>query len=279
MLLGAYTNIGIDEPSNHNEILDFVFEDVLNNADLTSKNLLFDVRKSLLKWIETKNATYIHAYKPVSQKLDTGMLGDRKCTEGLHIPSYMGKPTPRITGFNPGVVENIWSEIRNNFEDEGIVYIDAWEDEDDDSDGRVIATVNAATGEVTYKDPRAVNDMYAQEIIQLTLKEVLLRNVIELEYSADMGSLKIGTDDVSLFISNGFGDGRFKTYVNLNKVEPTKTMNFEGHFTVRTSGNVRIFRYDCSTDAIYTFTKTGRYFCYSDNGTVYILWNDNCVVS
>jgi len=172
MLFGAYTNIGIDKPSNHDEILDFVFEDILSNADLTSKNLLFDVRKSLLKWIKTKNATYVHVYKPASQKLDTGMLGDRKCTEGLHIPSYMGKATPRITGFNPGVIENVWSEIRNNFEDEGIVYIDAWEDEDDDSDGRVIATIDKSTRKVEYKDDRAKTDKYAQEMIAEALNDI-----------------------------------------------------------------------------------------------------------
>jgi hypothetical protein len=66
---------------------------------------------------------------------------------------------------------NIWSEIRSNFEDEGIIHIDAWVSPDDDEEGKVIATINKATGKVSYRDERARTDVYAQETIKLALAE------------------------------------------------------------------------------------------------------------
>ena len=68
------------------------------------------------------------------------------------------------------MTNNIWSEIRSNFEDESIVYIDAWMTPDDNEEGTVIAKVNVLTGNVQYIDDRAKTDAYAQEII----KEVLI---------------------------------------------------------------------------------------------------------
>ena len=68
------------------------------------------------------------------------------------------------------MTNNIWSEIRSNFEDESIVYIDAWITPDDNEEGTVIAKVNVLTGNVQYIDDRAKTDAYAQEII----KEVLI---------------------------------------------------------------------------------------------------------
>ena len=68
------------------------------------------------------------------------------------------------------MTNNIWSEIRSNFEDESIVHIDAWITPDDNEEGTVIAKVNVLTGNVQYIDDRAKTDAYAQEII----KEVLI---------------------------------------------------------------------------------------------------------
>ena len=63
---------------------------------------------------------------------------------------------------------SIWGEIRNDFidEDKGIATIDAWVTEDDNEEGKVIATFDINTGEVEYKDDRAKTDAYAQEVIQ-----------------------------------------------------------------------------------------------------------------
>jgi len=61
----------------------------------------------------------------------------------------------------------IWKDIRNDFEDDGLIHIDAWtSDADDDTDGKVIAKVSVETGEVTYLDDRAKTDKNAQEAIK-----------------------------------------------------------------------------------------------------------------
>jgi hypothetical protein len=70
----------------------------------------------------------------------------------------------------PGV-ENIWGEIRTDFEDEGIVRVDAWTTDDDNEEGKVIAKINVVTKDVEYLDERARINNYAQEAI----KEVLDR--------------------------------------------------------------------------------------------------------
>ena len=62
--------------------------------------------------------------------------------------------------------EPIWSEIRDSFEDEGILHIDAWTSEDEnDEDGHTIAKINMQTGAVEYLDERARTDKNAQNVI------------------------------------------------------------------------------------------------------------------
>lgn len=61
--------------------------------------------------------------------------------------------------------ENIWSEIRSDFEDEGYIHIDAWKTGNDNEDGKVIAKVRISDNKVTYLDERAKTDKYAQEVI------------------------------------------------------------------------------------------------------------------
>ncbi len=65
--------------------------------------------------------------------------------------------------------EYIWSDIRTDFEDNGIIHVDAWVHSDDDEEGKVIATINTETKEVDYKDERAKTDIYAQEMIDEVL--------------------------------------------------------------------------------------------------------------
>ena len=74
--------------------------------------------------------------------------------------------------------ENIWSEIRNDFEDECVINIDAWVSPDDNEPGSVIATVHP-DGEVQYKDDRARKDRYAQEIIIESVQEQLYRRAVD----------------------------------------------------------------------------------------------------
>ena len=61
--------------------------------------------------------------------------------------------------------EPIWSEIRDTFEDDNILHIDAWTTEDEEEDGRAIAKISLLTGMVTYLDERARTDRNAQEVI------------------------------------------------------------------------------------------------------------------
>ncbi len=76
-------------------------------------------------------------------------------------------------------MENIWGEIRNDFEIDDITTIDAWLTDDDNEEGTVIATVNRATGEIIYNDDRAKTDPLAQELIREVMVEELNNRVME----------------------------------------------------------------------------------------------------
>jgi hypothetical protein len=59
-----------------------------------------------------------------------------------------------------------WSQVNNEFFDhDGFVCIDAWETEDDNEEGKVIAKIDVTNGNVTYLDERAKNDSLAKENI------------------------------------------------------------------------------------------------------------------
>ena len=91
---------------------------------------------------------------------------------------------------------------------------------------------------------------------------------------SDMGSVKIFTDDVSLFFPNGYGDGENNVmiYDEQNK-HLEKNNEFVGHFTVKTKAHLS--EYDCKDAPIFTF-KLGRWFVYrdADDGRISIAWTD-----
>lgn len=64
--------------------------------------------------------------------------------------------------------ERIWGEIRIDFFDEveQVYTVDAWETDDDNEEGKVIAKIYPATCYVEYLDPRAENDEYVREAIR-----------------------------------------------------------------------------------------------------------------
>ncbi len=66
-----------------------------------------------------------------------------------------------------------YAEIRgNHFDDiEQVQCIDAWETDNDNEEGKVIAKVHLDTKEVEYLDPDARYDEYAQEVIDEVLEE------------------------------------------------------------------------------------------------------------
>lgn len=76
---------------------------------------------------------------------------------------YLQKPEP----------ENIWSEVKSDYEDDDKICIDAYLTPDDNENGSTIAKVDKNEKNVVYFDQRARDDKYAQEVIQEALKRVL----------------------------------------------------------------------------------------------------------
>lgn len=68
----------------------------------------------------------------------------------------------------------MWSEIRSSFynEEEGRVYIDAWETNKDDEEGEVIAKVDVKTKNIEYLNKTAITDAYAQETIKKVMDDI-----------------------------------------------------------------------------------------------------------
>ena len=69
-----------------------------------------------------------------------------------------------------------WADIRCNYicEDEDDMFwrVDAWETDDDNEEGRVIAYVDDLSGRVVYADPCARWDEEVQEIVAQKQKEI-----------------------------------------------------------------------------------------------------------
>jgi len=68
--------------------------------------------------------------------------------------------------------EHIWGEIRDTYEDDDKIYIDAWVSADDNEEGKTIAKVDKVAKNVVYLDDRAKTNKYAQEVIQECLKRL-----------------------------------------------------------------------------------------------------------
>ncbi len=68
----------------------------------------------------------------------------------------------------------MWREIRRNFynEEEGKVYIDAWETDRDGEEGKVIAKIDVKTKNIEYLNQGAMTDAYAQEIIKQVMEDI-----------------------------------------------------------------------------------------------------------
>jgi hypothetical protein len=65
--------------------------------------------------------------------------------------------------------QNIWKEIRDDFEDDTHIFIDAWLTDDENESGAVIVKVDKKTRVVEYLNERAKTDKLAQEIINEVL--------------------------------------------------------------------------------------------------------------
>lgn len=82
----------------------------------------------------------------------------------------------------------IWKEIRTDYEEDAVLFIDAWESECDDEQGKVIAKVfkEGEYAKVSYLDERAKFDTSAQEIIQEALQSMGLPIIDEASMLEDI---------------------------------------------------------------------------------------------
>jgi len=100
--------------------------------------------------------------------------GDSLCTHGLYIGNVAAAQafaeTVKDMVYGSEEPQNIWGEIRDEHEEDDIVFIDAWVTPDDNEEGKTIAKVNKVTKEIQYIDVRARTDKYAQEMIKEVLR-------------------------------------------------------------------------------------------------------------
>ncbi len=98
---------------------------------------------------------------------------------------------------------------------------------------------------------------------------------------SDIGCIKLFTQDTAFYFRNNFGDVENVVNIFEEPERPEADFNFVGSFDVRFNGKVSLSSMDCSVEAIYDFTKTGRYFVYlNDKGAVpvfHIQWLDNAI--
>ncbi|PLS19576.1 hypothetical protein CVD28_03925 [Bacillus sp. M6-12] len=82
--------------------------------------------------------------------------------------SYLNEETTKLE-------QRLWSQINNEFEDEQVIFIDAWTTNDENEEGKVIAKVfknEQGIIEVEYLDERAKTDVFAQEVIQESINNL-----------------------------------------------------------------------------------------------------------
>ena len=202
-LWNIYKAIGIDRPENHEDILDFVVNDVIETADPENWHS-GDVAIAFRRWVEQGNTTRNEVYQEVIDMLDEVKrksnnhdgnqelvdavieelkkdfsVGDYTVIEEIliNVPKNIllhSLPEERWKEFDNNVSEtkSNWSEIHDDFEDEGFIHIDAWTTADEMEDGKTIAKINVLTKEVIYLDERARTDEFAQEVIQERLKSL-----------------------------------------------------------------------------------------------------------
>lgn len=77
---------------------------------------------------------------------------------------------------------------------------------------------------------------------------------------SDAGSVKIGNNDFSVLIPNGYGDGQTEVFIT------TKRVHVPLRFWTTVSGKFKIYDYDCGDDSRYTLD--GDYSIFFGNGYV-----------
>ena len=96
-------------------------------------------------------------------------------------------------------------------------------------------------------------------------------------YACDGGALAIRTESAKFFYHNGYGDGEHDVFVITDAEQrPDKRLYLVSHFDIFEGKTAEILNYDCGETpwmkvyAVCTL-NAGRWFVYSDNGTVYLV--------
>lgn len=87
---------------------------------------------------------------------------------------------------------------------------------------------------------------------------------------AEAGSVRIGNDDFTILIPNGYGDCTTTVHVLDKGEELPKFLTFKDFFTSFRGENVKIYEYDCGGDNIVA-TLSGRFGAYYNDKDVYFM--------
>ena len=67
-----------------------------------------------------------------------------------------------------------YSELRNDYVDDGKIHIDGWKTSDDDEQGKILATIDIATHQIEWKDQDAFSIAQVHQYIRETIDEIKL---------------------------------------------------------------------------------------------------------
>lgn len=92
----------------------------------------------------------------------------------------------------------------------------------------------------------------------------------QIKLNSDAGGIKVGTDNFSIIIPNGSGDG-ITRFAILNEDEINKTV-FE-YFTLLEGTEINVYEYDCGDKVLCTLR--GRYGSYYSDGFIVLVKYNN----
>lgn len=100
----------------------------------------------------------------------------------------------------------IWKEIRTAYEEDGVLFVDAWKTEDDNEEGTVIAKIfrEGSSARITYLDERAKDDTYAQEVINEVIQHHGLTIMVldEVSMLDDLSSINDKQDFTGIIVGD-----------------------------------------------------------------------------
>lgn len=92
----------------------------------------------------------------------------------------------------------------------------------------------------------------------------------EFKYSADGGSLMLGTEAFKAHYFNNYGDGEFTVFIDESSKD---TDEKRWKYIDSVEGQFNVYDYDCGNAEILT-TLNGRYGVYSNHGDMLLVkWN------